>query len=192
MKLNPRVFLWYKLLNSAFTGLSVGILFTIYQPLEPSIYSVGGIFLALAMLIVAKFYDRLLNIRKFFQISMVVEIVMLITIFTFLIFEYTYLSAIMIYVGYQFTFVFGGYLVRAETLVASRKKLLGFIDVNKQKGYLVGLLVSYIFYKFLESIGVNSSSEQIYVLHFLLLLLELIVVFALYKSFRYNASSQKF
>jgi hypothetical protein len=42
MKLNEKSFLAYKLSNSSFTGLSIGILFTIYQPLEdPSIYSLG-------------------------------------------------------------------------------------------------------------------------------------------------------
>jgi len=47
VKLKENNFLWYKLLNSSFTGLSVGILFTIYQPLtDPSIYSLGGIALA--------------------------------------------------------------------------------------------------------------------------------------------------
>ena len=68
MKLNEKVFLIYKLFNSAFTGLSIGILFTIYQPLEdPSIYSLGGMVLAIGMLIVAKFYDKLLNIKDFLR-----------------------------------------------------------------------------------------------------------------------------
>ena len=81
MKLKEKYFLWYKLLNSSFTGLSIGILFTIYQPLsDPSIYSLGGIILAAAMLIIANYYDKLLNIRNFFQISMGVEIVMLLTL----------------------------------------------------------------------------------------------------------------
>ena len=84
MKLIKERFLIYKLLNSSFTGLSIGILFTIYQPLEdPSIYSLGGVFLAIGMLIIAKFYDKLLNINSFLNISLLVEIVILLTLFYF-------------------------------------------------------------------------------------------------------------
>ena len=64
MRLNKKIFLIYKLLNSTFTGLSIGILFTIYQPLEdPSIYSIGGMILAIGMLVLANFYDKILNIK---------------------------------------------------------------------------------------------------------------------------------
>ena len=72
MKLNEKTFLAYKLFNSSFTGLSIGILFTIYQPLSlenQSVYSLGGMALAIGMLIIAKFYERLLNIKSFFRIS---------------------------------------------------------------------------------------------------------------------------
>ena len=67
-------FLNYKLLNSSFTGLSIGILFQIYQPLTPTTYSIGGILLATSMLIVAKFYEKLLNIKSFYYISIMVEV----------------------------------------------------------------------------------------------------------------------
>ena len=70
---------------------------------------------------------------------------MLLTIVIFMILKYSLASALLIYMGYQFTFIFGGYLVRAETLVAEDKELLGKIDVNKQLGYLVGLGASFIF-----------------------------------------------
>ena len=75
MQLNNKWFLTYKLFNSTFTGLSVGILFTIYNPLDPEIYSLGGIILASAMLILAKFYEKLLNIKSFYLISVLVFIV---------------------------------------------------------------------------------------------------------------------
>ena len=91
MKLVEKNFLIYKLLNSSFTGLSVGILFTIYEPLDTEIYSVGGMVLAGAMLIIAKLYERLLNIKSFFAISVLVETVMLLTIITFLILKYSVL-----------------------------------------------------------------------------------------------------
>ena len=85
MKLNNKSYLAYKLFNSSFTGLSVGILITIYQPLDLSIYSIGGMLLAGGMLVIAKFYDKLLNIKSFFRISLLVEVVMLLTIITFLL-----------------------------------------------------------------------------------------------------------
>ena len=184
MKLNNKAFLAYKLFNSSFTGLSVGILFTIYQPLDPSIYSVGGMVLAGAMLVIAKFYDKLLNIKSFFQISLLVEAVMLLTIITFLLLQYSLTSALLIYMGYQLTFIFGGYLVRAETLVAKDKALLGKIDVNKQIGYLVGLAASFLFYKALEyGFEITDSKIQIGILHYFLISLQALIVFLLIASF---------
>ena len=185
MKLKENYFLWYKLLNSSFTGLSIGILFTIYQPLsDPSIYSLGGIVLATAMLVIAKFYDRLLNISKFFQISMGVEIVMLITLLLFMILQYTFTSALLVYIGYQFTFIFGGYLVRAETLVAKDKELLGKIDINKQLGYLLGLGISFLFYKALEyGFEITDPKIQINILHYFLVALQSLIILILSNSF---------
>lgn len=188
MKLNEGNFLIYKLLNSSFTGLSIGILFTIYQPLEdPSIYSFGGMVLAVGMLILAKFYDRILNIKRFFQISLLVEIVMLSTLFIFLFLQYSLTSALLIYCCYQLTFIFGGYLVRAETLVANEKKFLGKIDVNKQIGYLIGLAASFAFYKTLEfGFDISEAKIQINILHYFLILLQSIIIILLIKSFINN------
>ena len=188
MKLKEQYFLWYKLLNSSFTGLSVGIIFTIYKPLEdPSIYSIGGIVLACAMLIIAKFYEKLLNIRKFFQISMGVELVILITLLVFMSLQYTVTSALLVYMGYQFTFIFGGYLVRAETLVAQDKELLGKIDINKQLGYLLGLGASFLFYKTLEyGFDVSEAKTQINILHYFLVGLQSIIILVLANSFTWK------
>ena len=44
--LNPSAFIIYKWFNSLFLGVSIGSVFTIYEPLEPSVYSLGGIALA--------------------------------------------------------------------------------------------------------------------------------------------------
>ncbi len=188
MKLKENNFLWYKLLNSSFTGLSVGILFTIYQPLtDPSIYSLGGIVLAAAMLVIAKFYDRLLNIRKFFQISMGVEIIMLMTLLLFMALQYSFTSALLVYIGYQFTFIFGGYLVRAETLVAQDKELLGKIDINKQLGYLIGLGASFLFYKSLEyGFEISEAKKQISILHYFLVSLQMLIILVLANSFSWK------
>ena len=184
MQLNNKWFLTYKLFNSAFTGLSVGILFTIYNPLDPEIYSLGGIILASAMLVIAKFYDKLLNIKSFYFISVLVEACMLITVLVFLILKYSLVSALIIYILYQFTFIFGGYLVRAETLVAQNKELLAKIDINKQIGYLLGLAFSFLIYKVLEnSFNISETKDQIIVLHYILLTLQFSILAFLLLSF---------
>lgn len=184
MQLNNKWFLTYKLFNSAFTGLSVGILFTIYNPLDPEIYSLGGIILASAMLVLAKFYEKLLNIKSFYFISVLVEACMLITVLVFLILKYSLVSALIIYILYQFTFIFGGYLVRAETLVAQNKELLAKIDINKQIGYLLGLAFSFLIYKVLENLfNISETKDQIIVLHYILLTLQFSILAFLLLSF---------
>ena len=148
-------------------------------------FSIGGIILALGMLLIAKFYDKLLNINSFFIISLIVEIAMLITVVTLVLLGYSLISALLIYIGYQLTFIFGGYLVRAETLVASDKNLLAKIDMSKQVGYLVGLGLSLLFYKILEQqYDINESKNQITILHYFLILLQLVIIIQLVRSFR--------
>ncbi len=184
LTLNPYWYLRYKFLNSLFLGLSVGAIFTIYAPLKPSIYSVGGIALALAMLIVARFYHKILTIEWFFRISLLVELVLLVVMLVFLFKPYTYQTALLVYLGYQLTFVFGSYLVRAETLIAKSDELLTAIDTAKQFGYLVGMGASYIFYKLLEYQGIIDNKDKVYDLHFLLIAVELFIIFSIFKSFR--------
>ena len=185
MKLVEKNFLIYKLLNSSFTGLSVGIIFTIYEPIDLEVYSVGGMVLAGAMLVVAKFYERLLNIKSFYWISMLVEAVMLFTVISFLVLGFSLTSALLIYCGYQLTFIFGGYLVRAETLVTHRKELLSKIDVNKQIGYLVGLGASFLFYKMLDmGLEITDHKEQIILLHYFLIILQSIILMLVISSFK--------
>ena len=184
MKIINREFINYKFYNSLSLGVSVGSIFTIYAPLQPSIYSIGGILLALTMLIIAKFYSKILNIEYFYKISFFVEFTMLFIILLFLISSFSYSTALLIYIGYQITFSFGSYLVRAETLLLKRSNILTFLDVAKQKGYLGGMFLSFIFYKILEYIfQITSNQEQIYLLHYLLLLVELLVIYKLFKSF---------
>ena len=57
---------------------------------------------------------------------------MLTSLFVFLILKISFFSSLLIYCIYQFTFIFGGYLVRAETLVAKEKDFLAKIDMLKQ------------------------------------------------------------
>lgn len=185
LTIQNREFINYKFFNSLFLGISVGSIFILYTPLSPSIYSIGGILLAFAMLVVAKFYSKILNINYFYKISLLVEVVPLILVTIFLIFSYSYTTALLIYIGYQVTFTFGSYLVRAETVLFKKAKLLTFLDVTKQKGYLVGMAISFIFYKILETyLQVNSYQDQVYYIHFLLLTIESITIYLLLKSFK--------
>ena len=187
MRLKEKAFLGYKLFNSLFTGLSIGILFTIYQPLDPSTYSLGGIVLATSMLVIAKFYEKLLNIKSFYYISLGVEYIILLTLVTFMILQYSLTSALLIYMGYQLTFIFGGYLVRAETLVAQDKEFLGKIDVNKQLGYLAGLGASFLFYKLLEhGLEIKEPKIQISILHYFLVSLQCLIIVLLVRSFSWK------
>ena len=185
MQLVEKNFLIYKLLNSSFTGLSIGILFKIYEPLDPEIYSIGGMVLAVAMIVIAKFYEKLLNIQSFYRISLFVEAVMLLTVISFLVLGYSLTSALVIYSGYQLTFIFGGYLVRAETLVTHRKELLSKIDMLKQTGYLVGLGASFLFYKVLDmGLEITVPNDQIIVLHYVLILLQSVILLLVISSFK--------
>ena len=180
---NLRAYIYYKLLNSLFLGLSVGVIFFIYSPLEPLVYTLGGVILALGLLGVAKVYEKIINYKSFFIISFGIEILMLGMLFVFLILGVSYSVALLIYIGYQVTFMFGGYLVRAETYFLSRKKLLSIVDVAKQIGYLIGMLVASGFYKSLEYFDYNKS-EQIVQIHYLLVALQVLVIVFLLKGFK--------
>ena len=187
--LNVRSYIGYKFLNSLFFGLSTGSIFILYTPLNPSIYSLGGIFLAFGLLIVAKFYDRMMVRSVFYGITLLVEGIALVMVVYFLIFSYAYMTALLIYIGYQITFMFGGYLVRIETLALHRASLLSFADVAKQKGYLVGMIGAYGFYKLLEWQGILDKQVQVYDLHFGLLGVQLAVLWKVYHAFK--RSSQR-
>jgi len=185
LNLNIREYLKYKLLNSLFLGLSVGAIFVLYTPLMPWIYSLGGILLALSMLVVAKLYYKILNIEYFYKISLFIEFTLLFVMLYFLVFSYSYLSAIIIYSGYQITFTFGAFLVRAETLLLKKAKSMELVDVTKQKGYLLGMLLSYFFYMILEHYGnITDKEMQVYYIHYLLVLLQIGIIISFIKSFR--------
>ncbi len=182
-RLLPRPYVYYKLFNSLFLGLSVGTIFTIYKPLDPSIYSLGGIALAVAMLAVAQLYGRIMTLPWFFRISLLVELVVLAMVLWFLAKPYTWLTAILVYAGYQVTFSFGSYLVRAETLALDDDELLRRVDSAKQIGYLLGMAGSWLFYKLLEHRGITTPEAKVYDLHWLLLGCELVIIAFLVKSF---------
>jgi hypothetical protein len=132
---------------------------------------------------VARVYEKIMNIEYFYKISLFVEVVVLFMILYFLINPYDYTSALVVYIGYQLTFVFGSYLVRAETKIAKKDRLLTMIDTYKQLGYLAGMGASWLFYTILDQINITSKQVQVYDLHFLLLILECLVILFLYRSF---------
>ena len=136
------------------------------------------------MLFIAKLYSKILNIKYFYRISLFVELIALVLICGFLIFSYSYATAFFIYIGYQATFTFGSYLVRAETVLLKKAKILTFLDVAKQKGYLAGLGISFLFYKILEYyFGIEDNQMKVYYIHFLLLFVEICIIVYLQKSF---------
>lgn len=188
--INNRAFISYKFFNSLFTGISVGTIFIIYTPLEPSVYSLGGIVLAALMLVVAALYEKILNNHYFYRISLLVELVLLAMIIYFLFFSYSHQTAMFVYIGYQLTFVFGSYLVRAETLALKNEKILTFVDVAKQSGYLIGMAISFLFYKLLEiEFEINDNHLQVYFIHYLLLVIEVVIIMLLINSFSKIKSS---
>ena len=87
--------------------------------------------------------------------------------------------------SHQLTFIFGGYLVRAETLVAHKKELLSSIDVNKQVGYLLGLGASFLYYKLMDlGLEITDKKLQIEILHYLLILLQSAILLIVFFSFK--------
>ena len=184
LKIIPSWFIRYKFFNSLFLGLSVGAIFTLYAPLEPSIYSLGGVLLAMGMLLVARFYHHILNAEWFFRISLFVEVVLLLAMLYFIYASYTYQTALLLYVGYQVTFLFGSYLIRAETLLLKTDTLLTKLDTAKQLGYLAGMGIAYLIYKAFAYHGIENPQDQVYDLHFLLIGIEVVVIVLIMKSFK--------
>ena len=136
------------------------------------------------MLIVATLYSKILNINYFYKISLFVELVILSVIVAFLLFSFNYQIALLVYIGYQITFMFGSYLMRGETLILKKDRILTLVDMAKQFGYLVGLLLSYLFYKAIEyQFQIIDNQSQVFYIHYLLLFIELLVIIFLIRSF---------
>lgn len=179
-----RFYLTYKLLNSFFLGVSLGTIFTIYAPLSPKTYSLGGIALAFGAFILALFYTKILNLKSYKMILLSLEILPFLYLLVYLLFPDTFLGSLVIYTLYQVGFIFGDYLGRTETLVFSRKVILSWLDKCKQIGYLLGLGIAFVFYVILEFFGILQKESQVYWIHFLLLLLQFIIFLTLYYSFK--------
>ena len=177
-------YLKYKFFNSLFLGISVGSYITIYSPLDIKTFSIGGIFLAFAMIVIAKYYNEIININYFKKISLIVEYCILISLLILLIFSFSYAISLAIYVIYQITFSFGSYLVRTETMLFNEKEIISKLDVIKQQGTLIGMGFSFVFYKLIENyLLIDDNETQVYYVHFVLVIVQLITIVFLTNSF---------
>ncbi len=182
--LRPGRFIQYKFLNSLFLGLSVGAVFVLYTPLSPAVFSAGGIGLAVGTLVVATQYRRILAARWFFHLSLLVELVTLSGVVAVLTFPVELPLALFVYIGYQLTFSLGNYLVRCETLLMVSVDQLRKLDVAKQAGYLLGMGAAWAIYSWLAaSAHMQDRTAQVVALHWVLVVVEILVIAALWRSF---------
>ncbi len=184
MKIDFRNYLHYKLLNSVFNGAVTGSVFTVYALLEPSLFSIGGIIVAIGIFVVAKLYSYFMNIRKFFEVSLLTEILTLATLIVFLLLPKSYTVSIVYFWIYQIVFIFGTYLVRVESYFLNKVSLLSMIDRVKQKGYMVGLVASYLFYEAMKFSGTIDAWQQVQGIYVGLFFIQLAIIFYLFKAFR--------
>jgi putative membrane protein len=192
MRIHPREFIKYKFVNSFFHGVSVGSVFTIFAPLDPSIYSIGGFFLAIGMMGIAKLYSKILNIQWFYYISLLVEVIPLFMIMSFLIWRYDYAIALGMYLGYQVVFTFGAYLGRAETIFLKKTFVLSALDYQRQVGNLAGMAVSFSFYWLLDLLyGINDNQSKVYYMHYILLFVECMIFYYIFRSFSRRGTIKK-
>ena len=92
--------------------------------------------------------------------------------------------ALFIYIGYQVTFSLGNYLVRCETLLIVSVEQLRKLDVAKQAGYLLGMGGAWAVYSGLEHFAaIDERVEQVVSLHWVLAVIEVAVVVALWRAF---------
>ena len=69
-------------------------------------------------------------------------------------------------------------------MVFKEDHVLTKIDMAKQIGYLVGMAISYAFYKGAEYFEfLLEKQEQVYYIHYLLVAIELVVILLLIKAF---------
>ncbi len=93
--------------------------------------------------------------------------------------------ALFIYLGYQFTFALGSYLVRCETLLFVDNKRLTQLDIAKQTAYLVGMGASWLAYQVFEShFQMIDKAAQVTAIHWPLLAIEILIIFCLIRAFQ--------
>ncbi|WP_181566332.1 hypothetical protein [Helicobacter monodelphidis] len=100
--------------------------------------------------------------------------------------------AILIYSFYQIIFIFGNYLLRAETMIFHHKQAIMALDISKQQGSFIGLILAFILYAFIEwqqSFRTPTNydkQEQIFYIHLVLLINQILVIHSLIRSFQRN------
>ncbi len=120
----------------------------------------------------------------FFRISLGVELIILAGIIGVLVHPIDTPLALFIYIGYQFSFAFGSYLVRCETLLIQAQANLKRLDIAKQAGYLLGMAGAWLFYELVESVwSLSEQTEQVTAIHWPLLVIEIGVVTSLLRAF---------
>ena len=182
--LNFGWFLAYKFFNSLFLGLSIGAVFTLYEPLSPATFSAGGVGLALATMVIATQYHRIFDPWWFFRLSLGVEVIILLGVIGVLIYPIEQPLALFIYLGYQVTFALGSYLVRCETLLVVEQRRLTQLDVTKQIAYLIGMGASWAAYLVMENhLAVVDKAAQVVAIHGPLLVVEAAVIACLMLAF---------
>ena len=189
--LNFGWFLAYKFFNSLFLGLSIGAVFTLYEPLSPATFSAGGVGLALATMVIATQYHRIFDPWWFFRLSLGVEVIILLGVIGVLIYPIEQPLALFIYLGYQVTFALGSYLVRCETLLVVEQRRLTQLDVTKQIAYLIGMGASWAAYLLMENhFAVVDKAAQVVAIHGPLLVVEAAVIACLVLAFSRGSSRE--
>ena len=189
--LNFGWFLAYKFFNSLFLGLSIGAVFTLYEPLSPATFSAGGVGLALATMVIATQYHRIFDPWWFFRLSLGVEVIILFGVIGVLIYPIEQPLALFIYLGYQVTFALGSYLVRCETLLVVEQRRLTQLDVTKQIAYLIGMGASWAAYLVMENhFAVVDKAAQVVAIHGPLLVVEAAVIACLVLAFSRGSSRE--
>ena len=183
--INTKIFITYKFINTMFMGIAIGSYVTQYKPIKIDDYPIMGIIFAILTIGIASLYKRIMKIDYFFKFLLIVESIMLIWIIFFLIYPYSYQVALLIYIARSITFLFGDFLGRAETIFLNKTEILSSIDVFKQLGNISGMILSVLFYKWIEETYLISDNEsKVYYIHFLLVILQVIIIFLVFKSFQ--------
>jgi len=185
LKINFRNYIYYKFFNSLFLGVGIGSFISQYNPIKISEIAILGILFSVLSILIAKVYTKIMFQQYFYIILLFVEFVMLFWMTFFLLFEFSYKIALLIYISRSVTFLFGDYLGRAETHLVKRKQIFSFIDINRQMGLIIGMIIAVIFYYILEkAYFISDNQSQVYYIHFFLYIIELLIIYLLVKSFR--------
>ena len=119
------------------------------------------------------------------------ELVTLSGVSAVLLFPLELALALFIYIGYQITFSLGNHLVRCETLMMVSVEQLRRLDVAKQAGYLLGMGGAWAVYAGLEHFAaIDDRVEQVVSLHWVLAVVEVAVVVALWRAFNPDQLAQ--